>query len=93
LVVIPKGDLPLPCCSGCLCFLVVIPEGDLLLFVALTISFLIFSPKIACQAPSPSNQRIINNIQMKKSSTPTAIIETEGKKSRKARSMNLGFLL
>jgi hypothetical protein len=31
--------------------LVVIPERDLLLFVLLAISFLIFSPKIACQAP------------------------------------------
>jgi hypothetical protein len=72
--------------------LVVIPEGDLLLFVVLAISFLTFRPEIACQAPQPYNQFRINNILMEKSTTPTAIIETEGKKSRKARLKNLGFL-
>jgi len=33
----------------------VIPEGDLLLFVAFAFIFRVFSPKIACQAPKPPN--------------------------------------
>jgi hypothetical protein len=36
-----------------LAFLVVIPEGDLLLFVAFAFIFRVFSPKFACQAPKP----------------------------------------
>jgi hypothetical protein len=39
------------------------------------------SPKIACQAPEPSNKRAINNIHMKKVSLKTAIIETEERKA------------
>jgi hypothetical protein len=73
--------------------LVVIPEGDLLLFVILAISFLIFRPKIACQAQGPSNRFAINNIHMKKSSSPTAIIEIEEKKSGKPGSKIRAFLL
>jgi hypothetical protein len=37
-------------------FLVVIPEGNLLLFLVLATIFRVFSPKIACQVPkSPEN--------------------------------------
>jgi hypothetical protein len=53
--------------------------------------FLKNNPKIACQAPGPSNQFTINNIHVKKSSTPAAIIETEEKKSGKPDPKGLGF--
>jgi hypothetical protein len=71
--------------------LVVIPEGDLLLFVSFALFFLILRPKIACQALESPNRFRINNIQMKKSSTPTAIIEIERKEKKKARSKRPGL--
>jgi hypothetical protein len=73
--------------------LVVIPEGDLLLFVPFALFILILRPKIACQALQSPNRFRINNIQMKKSSTPTAIIETEREKAESPGPKGLGFLL
>jgi hypothetical protein len=41
---------------------VVIPEGDLLFFVAFAIIFGVFSPKIACQVPTPPKSNKANKI-------------------------------
>jgi hypothetical protein len=45
--------LPSLFAASAVAFLVVIPEGDLLLFLALAFIFFKFLPKIACQAPKP----------------------------------------
>jgi hypothetical protein len=47
-----------------LVFLVVIPKGDLLLFVAFTFFSSDFSPKIACQVQKPLNPLQANDIQV-----------------------------
>jgi hypothetical protein len=44
--------------------LVVIPEGDLLLFVAFAFIFRVFGPKIACQVPKPPKSFTINNLHL-----------------------------
>jgi hypothetical protein len=47
-----------------LAFLVVIPEGDLLLFQVFAFIFHVFSPKIACQVQKQPNSLSINDIQL-----------------------------
>jgi hypothetical protein len=48
--------------------------------------------KFACQAPKPLNPLPINNICTKESFPQSAIIELEGKKSRKPGQKGQGFL-
>jgi hypothetical protein len=50
--------------ASVLVFLVVILEGDPLLFVSFAIIFRVFRPKIACQVPKPSKSHKQNKIEL-----------------------------
>jgi hypothetical protein len=70
----------------------IVPERAISLFLLLLHFLSPFSAqKIACQVQKPLNPLPDNNIRMKKSFPPTAIIEIEGKKSRKSGPKGQGF--